>query len=185
MGKVQKTQGNIEIDVTSKTQVKPDAVVTETPFYDHKVDEELIFISSEEEDTNMRNATCNEYIKLSKEEEEVIKNKEMLTDISTDACQRILRKQFSVRSGIKNTILGQKLMFKEQNEKSVQILHNGSFHWLTVSNINCEKNEINYYDSLFHGKIKDHIKMQVCNLYKCPEDEVVIKVRICQQQPMV
>ena len=92
MGKVQKTQGNIEIDVTSKTPVKPDAVVTETPFYDHKVDEELIFISSEEEDTNMRNAICNEYIKLSKKEEEVIKNKEMLTDISIDACQGILRK---------------------------------------------------------------------------------------------
>ena len=27
--------------------------------------------------------------------------------------------------------------------------------------------------------------MQVCNLYKCPEDEVVIKVRICQQQTNV
>ena len=48
--------------------------------------------------------------------------------------------------------------------------------------INCEKNERNYYDSLFHGKMKTHIKMQVCNLYKCPEDEIVIKVRICQQQ---
>ena len=73
-------------------------------------------------------------------------------------------------------------MFKEQNEKFVQIVHNGSFHWVTVSNINCEKNGINYYDSLFHGKIKDHTKTQVCNLYKCSEDEVVIRVRICQQQ---
>ena len=24
--------------------------------------------------------------------------------------------------------------------------------------------------------------MQVCNLYKCPEHDVVIKVRVCQQQ---
>ena len=118
---------------------------------------------------------CNEYIKLSKKEEEVIKNKEMLTDISIDSCQRILRKQFSVRSGLQDAILGQNLMLKEQNGKFVQILHNGSFHWITVSNIHREKNEINYYDSLFHGNIKDHIKMQVCNLHKCPEDEVVIK----------
>lgn len=59
--------------------------------------------------------------------------------------------------------LGQKLMFKEQNEKFVQILHNGSFHCITVSHINFEKNEINHYDSLFHGKTKDHIKMQVRN----------------------
>ena len=106
----------------------------------------------------------------------------MLTDTSIDACQRIPRKQFSVWSGLQDTILGQKLMFKEWIEKFVQILHNGSFHWVTLSNINCQKNEINYYGSLFHGKIKDHIKMQVCNLYECPEDEVVIKVRICQQQ---
>ena len=40
-----------EIDVPSKTLVKTEVVVTETPFYDHKVDEEFIFISSEEEDT--------------------------------------------------------------------------------------------------------------------------------------
>ena len=73
-------------------------------------------------------------------------------------------------------------MLKEQNGKFVQILHDGSFHWITVSNINCEKYIINYCDSLFHGKIKDHIKMQVCNLYKCPKDEVVIKVCICKQQ---
>ena len=51
-----------------------------------------------------------------------------------------------------------------------------------MSNINCGKNEINYYDSLFDGKIKDRIKMQVRNLYKCSEDELVIKVRVCQQQ---
>ena len=66
MGKVQKTQG------------------TETPFYNHKADEELIFISGEEEDTNTQNAICNDYIKLSKKEEGVIKNKEMLTDISVN-----------------------------------------------------------------------------------------------------
>ena len=26
------------------------------------------------------------------------------------------------------------------------------------------------------------IKMQVYNLHKCPQDEIVIKVRVCQQQ---
>ena len=47
------------------------------------------------------------------------------------------------------------------------------------------KTEMNYYDSLFHGKIKDHIETQVWNLYKCPEDEVVIKVHVCQQSTAV
>ena len=56
----------------------------------------------------------------------------MLTDTSIDACQRIPRKQFSVWSGLQDTILGQKLMFKEWIEKFVQILHNGSFHYLFI-----------------------------------------------------
>ena len=90
-------------------------------------------------------------------------------------------KKAEKRSGLQDTILGQTLMFREQNGKFVQILHNGSFHWITISNISSEKNEINYYDSLFHGKIKDHIKMQVCNFYKCPEDDDVMRVYVCQQ----
>ena len=61
----------------------------------------------------------------------------------------------------------------------MQILHDGSFHWITVSNINCEKKSNKL---LFSGKIKDHIKMQVCNLYKCLKDEVAIKVCVCKQQ---
>ena len=130
-----------KIDVTGKTPVKKEAIVIETPFYDHKVDEDFIFISNEEEDTNTQNSVCNEYIKLSKREEKVIKSKEMLTDISIDACQRILRKQFSVCSGLQDTILGQNLMSKEENGKFVQILHCGTFPWLTVSNINCEKKQ--------------------------------------------
>ena len=114
--------------MTSKTPIKTEAIVTEISLYDHKVDEDFIFVSIEEEDINT------------------------------------LRKA-QKRSGLQDTILGQKLMFKEQNRKFVQILHNGSFHWITVGNINSEKNEINYCDSLFHGKIKDHIKIRVWNLY--------------------
>ena len=117
-----------KIDVTSKTPIKTEAIVTEISLYDHKVDEDFIFVSIEEEGIN------------------TLKNAQK-------------------RSGLQDTILGQKLMFKERNRKFVQILHNGSFHWMTVSNINSEKNEINYYDSLFHGKIKDHIRIRVWNLY--------------------
>lgn len=73
MRKVQKMQGNI--DVTSKTPTKADAVVTETPFYDHQVDEGFIFISSKEEDAVTQNAIPNECVKLSKKEEEFIKSK--------------------------------------------------------------------------------------------------------------
>ena len=67
---------------------------------------------------NTQNEICNEYIKLSKKGQQVIKNKEMLTYISIDACQRILRKQFNVHFVLQDTILGPKLKLKEQNEKT-------------------------------------------------------------------
>ena len=119
-----------KIDVTGKAPVKTKAVLTETPFYDR------IYIPNEEEDTNTQNTICNDYINPSKKRKKLLKqgNSERCV---IDACQRILRKQFSVRSGLQDTILGQKLKFKVQNRKFVQILYNSNFHWVTVSNINC------------------------------------------------
>ena len=43
-------------------------------------------------------------------------------------------------------------------------------------------NEINCYESLLHEKIKDHVKMQICNMYKFFEEELSVNVRACQQQ---
>ena len=57
-----------------------------------------------------------------------------------------------------------------------------NYHWDVISNINCSKDEINYYDSLFHGKIRDHVKMQICNIFKCSGKELIVNVKACQQQ---
>ena len=40
-------------------------------------------------------------------------------------------------------------------------------------------NEINFYDSVFHGKIKDHVKMQICNMCEFFEVELSVHVRAC------
>ena len=65
----------------------------------------------------------------------------MLTYISIDACQRILRKQFNVHFVLQDTILGPKLKLKEQNEKTCINIYSSSFLWITMSDFNCEKNE--------------------------------------------
>ena len=46
--------------------------------------------------------------------------------------------------GLQDTVLGQKIMFKEQKRDFVQILHNGNYHWVVICNINCSKNEMDY-----------------------------------------
>ena len=92
------------------------------------------------------------------------------------------KNQFHAQYGLQDTLLGQKLMLKEQKGEFVQILHNGNYHWVVISNINRSKDEMNYYDSLFHGKIRDHVKMQICNIFKCNGKELTVNVKACKQQ---
>ena len=86
---------------------------------------------------------------LPDEEIELITGNRMLTDLTIDKCQKILKNQFHAQYGLQDTVLGQKLMFKEQKGEFVQILHNGNYQWVAISNINCSKDEINSYDSLY------------------------------------
>ena len=90
-------------------------------------------------------------ISIPSSEVDIIKNNEMLTDLSINVAQKLLKHQFKLEEGFQDTILGQKLMFSEESGKFVQILHNGCYHWVMVTNFNCGENEVDYYDSLFHG----------------------------------
>ena len=92
---------------------------------------------------------------------ETIKNNEMLTDLVVDRCWKILKSQYRKRYKLQDSVLGQKLMLKEKKGELVQILINESYHLLVVSNISGTKNEIKY---LFYRKIKDHVKIQICNI---------------------
>ena len=60
--------------------------------------------------------------------------------------------------------------------------NNRNFHWILIGNLNCGSEEVEYYDSLFHGNIRNHVKMQVCNMYKSPTETLKIEVQNCQQQ---
>ena len=118
---------------------------------------------------------------LPNDELELIKNNQMLTDTSINLVQDILGTQFKMKERFQDTILGQKLMFKPKKH-FVQILHNKSFHWVTVSNINSKYGSVNYYDSLFHGRIKDHVKLQIANISRTENSELEIHIRSYQQQ---
>ena len=67
--------------------------------------------------------------------------------------QTILSRQFKRRQYFQDTGLGQRLMFQDK-EQFVQILHNNSFHWVTVSNLNNKHGTIDYYDSLLQINIR-------------------------------
>ena len=87
----------------------------------------------------------------------ITKGNDMLTDVSMNCAQEILKKQFPC-PGLQSTYLGQALRFKEEEENFCQILPNGSLHWIAISNLNCQDGSIiEYFDSLFHGRVKEII----------------------------
>lgn len=82
---------------------------------------------------------------IDQEELSVISNYKMLTDMSINCAQNILHETFPSIAGLEETTIG-------------------CIHWVCVSNIGCKKGEINYYDSLYHGKINPHVQKQIASL---------------------
>ena len=171
-----KTAKNIKIAATPNASVEK----VEEMWKMLDLPKESIVISDTETDENK--ALEQHPVKvLPNDELELIKNNQMLTDISINLAQDMLGTQFKMKDRFQDTILGQKLMFKPK-EHFVQILHNKSFHWVTVSNVNSKSGSVDYYDSLFHGRIKDHVKLQIANISKTKNSELEIHIRSCQQQ---
>ena len=83
---------------------------------------------------------------------------------------------------MQDSLLGQRLSFKVARNPFIQILHDERCHWVTVSTFGCDPGEINYYDSLFKGKITDSVKKQICNLLHLKEKKIKVHVMSVQQQ---
>ena len=75
----------------------------------------------------------------------------MLTDLTIDKCQKILENQFLAQNDLQDTILGQNLC-----------------------SMNKRKN------SRFLDKIRNHVKMQICNISKSSGKELTVEVKVCQ-----
>ena len=82
---------------------------------------------------------------FSEEKVNVLK-KQMLTDESINIAQNILKKQFSKTAGLQDTVTGKTQAFDiiRNEEKYIQILHAGSFHWICVPNTQRNKTDNSY-----------------------------------------
>ena len=70
-----------------------------------------------------------------------------------------------------------------KNGQFRQSLHNNNFHWAALSSILQQRHgAIDYHDSLFHGRIRDHTKIRLFNLFKSGNLQPQISIRSCQQQ---
>ena len=91
--------------------------------------------------------------RLTKHHKSLLCGNGLLDDYHIGASQFLLQKQFPEIGGFYNTLLLQKVSLIKQFESSsnLQIVHVAGCvgHWIVVSTIGCDKEEVNVFDSLY------------------------------------
>ena len=112
-----------------------------------------------------------------------ISNNQALNDTVIQVFQAMIQQQYPEMGGLQDPVLGTNLTFSiYQSKPFLQILYNGSFHWIAVSTYECEPGENYYMDSLFQGRIADKVKQQICSITHSSTDFLKIKVLLVQQK---
>ena len=55
-------------------------------------------------------------------------------------------------------------------------------HWVAISTYSCNQGEIYLMDSLFNGRIVEHIKKQICSNLNCAAAKIKVNALPVQQQ---
>lgn len=112
---------------------------------------------------------------------QIIQNpNEMLTDTHINAAQQLLAVQYPNMHGLQDTVLGTKLKFSIETD-FIQVLHDGSLHWITASNIFCEDKSVQLFDSLY-SFASLNVKMQIASIMMIQEPKLKIQFVNFQRQ---
>ena len=131
--------------------------------------------------SNIKNKKTARKLKFSREEKSNILNNKMLSDESIDLAQQLLKKKFPIFGGLQDITLSEHygLNVVKKDKPFIQVLYNGSGHWICVFNSDrnrSENNTCHILNSLSRGKITKNVEKKICALLLCKE--IVIKVAI-------
>ena len=107
-----------------------------------------------------------------------------LSDLEINLAQQLLKAQFSKLNGLQSTLLQEKVVTqtKEELQNKLQLIFcKERKHWVVATTINCDRNEVAVYDSLFAFLDKESIRV-VENLFTCDNVKPNIKMVKCQKQ---
>ena len=93
----------------------------------------------------------------------------------------LLKNQFLLPAGLQDVTLGRTLAYDIQRREFIQILHNGSCHWLTITTIGAEKEHVFVYDSLYPS-VGSNTKLQIAALLNTSAPHISLEVVNCQRQ---
>ena len=89
----------------------------------------------------------------------------MLNDNIIQKLQQILKIKYPDANGLQDSVLGQALNFAVyQTIPFVQVLREGSLHWIAISTNNGKEGEVFLMDSMFRGRVTHQTKRQVCSI---------------------
>ena len=114
-------------------------------------------------------------IQLTQEDKKVLLEGGWLNDKHIHSAQ-ILRKQDTDLlpvGSLQNPLLGQNLRFEVVTQESVQILHSGGNHWLTISTVGLQNSTVKVYDSL-GSRLPCSTVLQITSLLHSTEDSITI-----------
>ena len=105
-----------------------------------------------------------------------------LTDGVIYAAQSLLKKQFPDVGGLQKAALGQTLSFDVVRGDFVQIILVRSNHWITISNISCDKNEVAVYDSKPTAYLSPDTKEKIASIICSDQTQFSITIKQVQRQ---
>ena len=152
---------------------------------------QIFEIESDDEEVDEKPLPCSA---LTYGDLKLISNNQMLTDSIINAAQNTIHLQHPSIAGLQDTLLGQSFRSKDGKDQEsfyfkelpdqpfVQVLHDGSIHWLAISTINCLPGEVFILDSMFRRKINHHVQRQKCLIMHCSMDTIKATVLSFEQQ---
>ena len=110
---------------------------------------------------------------LDKSDELLILNGEWLTDAIIIAGQNLIKERYSHIRGFQSQILGFTLSYEVMKSEFVQVVHNGTIHWVTLSTIGCAEGFIDIHYS-HHPQLNLTWQQQIAFILFCQEKEITV-----------
>ena len=99
----------------------------------------------------------------------------MLNDNIIQTFQQLLKIQYPDENGLQDPVLRQALNFAVYlTTPFVQVLHDGSLHWIVISTYNCKEEEVFLMDNMFRGRVAHQTKRQICSILNSDKEELKI-----------
>ena len=104
-----------------------------------------------------------------------------MNDVIVHQAQALLKKKNPLIEGFQWPTLGPVRNYDIVSSEFIQIIHTGNSHWVWVSSVGCQENEVKVYDSLYNNLLSSEIEQRVdCMLGGVPCNITVASVQ--QQQ---